>query len=93
MMIDRPAIAKCDDVGKKDTPSLRSDGPPLVPSKNSFAMFPALPLFSINQFYSNQFYNKRFYPKPVTGSLQQIDQIANRLIEVDPISSKNKTFN
>jgi hypothetical protein len=45
MMIDLPAIAKCDDVGKKDAPSARSDGPPFVPSKTSFAIVRALPLF------------------------------------------------
>jgi hypothetical protein len=37
MMIDRPAIAKCDDVGKKDAPSPEVTGRPLVPSKTSFA--------------------------------------------------------
>ena len=85
MMIDRPAIAKCDDVGKKDAPSPRSDGPPLVPSKTSFAMFPALFLLPSNRFYTN-----RFCPKPAIGILQQIDQIANGLVEADTISSRNK---
>jgi hypothetical protein len=84
MMIDRPAIAKCDDVGKKDAPSPRSDGPPLVPSKTSFDMFPALFLFP-----SNRFYTDRFCSKPAVGSLQQIDRIANGLVEADTISSRN----
>jgi hypothetical protein len=58
MMIDRPAIAKCDDVGKKDAPSPRSDGPPLVPSKTSFAIFPALSLLPSTRLHNHQCYRK-----------------------------------
>jgi hypothetical protein len=87
IMIDRPAIAKCDDVGKKEAPSPRSDGPPLVPSKTSFAIF--LPCF-----YSpaNGFTKTSSAPNQQQVILQQIDQITNGLIQTDPTSSRKIAF-